>query len=87
MNGYPPLWLSISSISFCLKLSRLFQINWLPSMKQIIGWTSLIAGVGLFATGEFMTTVLSVLPTSAGMVLAGVGLYLVIDARNKRSLK
>jgi hypothetical protein len=56
-------------------------------MKQIIGWASLIAGVGLFATGEFMTAVPSVLPTLAGMVLTGVGLYLVIDARNKRSPK
>lgn len=53
-------------------------------MKQFSGWMMLLAGIGLYGAGQFIPAAVSVLFALGGMVLGGVGGYLIIAAREKK---
>lgn len=54
------------------------------AMKQFSGWMMLLAGIGLYGASQFIPAAVSVLFALGGMVLGGIGGYLIIAAREKK---
>lgn len=74
--------MDLRTLGFRRKASDIILI--VQAMKQFSGWMMLLAGIGLYGAGQFIPAAVSVLFALGGMVLGGVGGYLIIAAREKK---
>lgn len=51
---------------------------------RILGWILVMAGIGLYGLGQVIPAVVSILFALGGMLVGGVGAYLLFAAAEKK---